>query len=119
GTAMGRTQRGVSRPPGPSGSAFALGRLLRRDLPEALERPAMTHPRLAHLRLGHEHVYLLHHPEPVRSLLLTHGRATRKGRMSERIRLLLGDGLLTSEGELHRRQRRLIQPALQPDALRA
>jgi cytochrome P450 len=37
--------------------------------------------------------------------------------MLERARVLLGDGLLTSEGEHHRRQRRLVQPAFHRDRL--
>jgi len=35
----------------------------------------------------------------------------RKGRALQRAKRLLGEGLLTSEGEFHRRQRRLAQPA--------
>src|SRR5690606_36078448 len=37
--------------------------------------------------------------------------AFRKGGLTQRARRLLGNGLITSEGELHRTQRRRIQPA--------
>jgi len=47
----------------------------------------------------------------VRELFGPLGRVGRKGRGLEQTRVLLGDGLLTSEGDLHRQQRRLIQPA--------
>ena len=43
--------------------------------------------------------------------LVTHQRNFTKSRGLERAKKLLGDGLLTSEGAHHLRQRRLIQPA--------
>jgi cytochrome P450 len=58
-----------------------------------------------------EHLVLLTHPQQVKDVLVTQQRNFRKGRGLERARKLLGDGLLTSEGETHLRQRRLIQPA--------
>ena len=42
-----------------------------------------------------------------------------KGQMIERVALLLGDGLMVSEGELWKRQRRMIQPAFQHESMRA
>jgi cytochrome P450 len=66
---------------------------------------------IARVPLGSETVYLLNHPDLVRDVLVTHHRAFHKGRGLERARMLLGDGLLTSEGDVHRRQRRLAQPA--------
>jgi cytochrome P450 len=43
-------------------------------------------------------------------VLVTEHRAFTKGRALHEAKRILGDGLLTSEDELHRRQRRLIQP---------
>jgi len=42
-----------------------------------------------------------------------------KSRVLQRARVLLGDGLLTSEGSFHVRQRRLVQPAFHRDRLAA
>ena len=62
---------------------------------------------------------LLNHPDLIRDVLVTHNRNFRKGRGLERAKRLLGEGLLTSEGELHRRQRRLAQPAFHRDRVAA
>jgi len=44
-------------------------------------------------------------------VLVDDAAAYKKGMSLERARVVLGDGLLTSEGELHRRQARLAAPA--------
>ncbi|MCC2671408.1 MAG: Cytochrome [Armatimonadetes bacterium] len=80
--------------------------------------PLRFYPRLAReygdavrFRLGSQEVLFLNDPELIRDVLVTHDRRFTKGpglRVAER---LLGQGLLTSEGGFHRRQRRLAQPA--------
>ena len=54
---------------------------------------------------------LLDEAAQVWELLTTHARRTAKGRGLTRAKVLLGEGLLTSEGETHRRHRRALQPA--------
>ena len=110
----------MQRPPGPEVGALEMLRLLRSRRPtDFLELVATESPSLGHFRLGREHFYLLGTPELIRGLLLGHGRVAAKGRGLEQARRLLGAGLLTSEGELHRRQRRLLQPAFHADRIRA
>jgi cytochrome P450 len=63
------------------------------------------------LRMGPERVLLVEDATEVWELLTTHARRTAKGRGLVRARLLLGQGLLTSEGDEHLRHRRTLQPA--------
>jgi cytochrome P450 len=56
-------------------------------------------------------MFFVNHPQYVRDILVTNNRNFAKGRGLERTKRLLGNGLLTSEGEFHLRQRLLIQPA--------
>lgn len=66
---------------------------------------------LAHVRLGWQHLFLVGSPPLVYELMVTRHASFAKGAPLRRARVLLGDGLLTSEGDAHRRQRRCIQPA--------
>jgi cytochrome P450 len=84
---------------------------LQRDPTGFLLGMAHTHGDVAHVKLGPQHVFLLNHPDFIRDVLVTNQRNFVKGRGLERAKRLLGEGLLTSEGELHQRQRRLVQPA--------
>jgi len=72
---------------------------------------------VVYIPLGRQHIYCISHPDAIREVLVTHQNKFKKSRMLERARVLLGDGLLTSEGEHHRRQRRLVQPAFHRDRL--
>jgi cytochrome P450 len=67
--------------------------------------------------LGTWPVYFLTDPALVHQMLVTERNSLRKGRFYERARAVGGDGLITSGGELHRRQRRLIQPIFQPSRI--
>jgi cytochrome P450 len=55
--------------------------------------------------------WVIHHPDDVKRVLVTNHRNFTKGVGMDRVRLLLGNGLITSEGEFWRRQRRMMQPA--------
>jgi cytochrome P450 len=66
---------------------------------------------ITYFKLGAQEVYFLNHPDYVKDVLVTHQGSFIKGRALQRGKRLLGEGLLTSEGEFHRRQRRLAQPA--------
>ncbi|MBI2797396.1 MAG: cytochrome P450 [Gemmatimonadetes bacterium] len=66
---------------------------------------------VVHWRMLGEHMTLVNHPDLIRDVLVTHQKLFHKGRGLERTRILLGNGLLTSEGDFHLRQRRLASPA--------
>src|SRR5207249_6324500 len=78
-----------------------------------------TYGDLAHVRTGGEHLFLVSDPLHARDILVTNQRKFMKGRGLERAKRLLGEGLLTSEGATHLRQRRLMQPAFHRDRIAA
>jgi cytochrome P450 len=98
--------------PGPR-TRLPVGSLLpfRRDPTGFLTRVAREHGDVAHFRFGPRKLYLLSHPAHVKEVLVTRHRNFIKSYALQRSRVLLGQGLLTSEGEFHLRQRRLSQPA--------
>ena len=55
--------------------------------------------------------WVVHHPDDVKRVLVTNHRNYTKGVGIDRVRMLLGNGIMTSEGEFWRRQRRMLQPA--------
>jgi cytochrome P450 len=56
-------------------------------------------------------------PDYVKYVLVTNNRNYRKDRATRKLSLLLGQGLLTSEGDFWRRQRRIAQPAFHRESL--
>ncbi len=71
------------------------------------------------VRLGTQRLVLLNHPEDIQRMLATEQRNFVKGRALGRVKILLGEGLLTSEGPRHLRQRRLMQPAFHRERVAA
>lgn len=84
---------------------------LNRDRLGFLQRAVAECGDVAHIGLGPVHFVILTHPDDIRDVLVTNKRNFVKGRGLQRSKRLLGDGLLTSEGSFHLRQRRLAQPA--------
>ena len=56
------------------------------------------------------HTYVVHHPDDVKRILVTNHRNYTKGVGLDRVKILLGNGIMTSEGEFWRRQRMMLQP---------
>jgi cytochrome P450 len=105
-------------PPGPKVSRFnSLTYGFRRDPLTFLTTLAQSYGDLASYRMAGEQMFFVNHPQYVRDILVTNNRNFAKGRGLERTKRLLGNGLLTSEGELHLRQRRLMQPAFHRDRI--
>jgi cytochrome P450 len=99
-------------PPGPK-RGFPGSTLLRfrKDPLAYFEKLAREFGDVSRFRLGREHIVFVNHPEFIRNILVTNCNNFTKGRAFFRAGGLLGQGLLTSEGEFHRRQRRMVQPA--------
>ncbi len=55
--------------------------------------------------------YIVNHPDDVKRVLLSNHRNYTKGEGMDRVKILLGNGIMTSEGDFWRRQRRMMQPA--------
>ena len=55
-------------------------------------------------------IYLVNHPDLIEEILVTQHRRVGRGSFSDALKYLLGEGLITSEGSFHLRQRRLMQP---------
>ncbi len=66
---------------------------------------------IAHYRLAHNHIVFLNDPEYIREILINQAPLFIKERTQRRMKILLGEGLITSEGETHMRQRRIAAPA--------
>ena len=56
------------------------------------------------------YTYIVHHPDDVKRVLVSNHRNYTKGMGLDRVKILLGKGLMTSEGDLWKRQRYMMQP---------
>ena len=56
------------------------------------------------------YTYVIHHPDDVKRVLVANHKNYTKGVGLDRVKILLGKGIMTSEGELWKRQRYMMQP---------
>lgn len=91
----------------------------RRDPLAFLQTASRALGDIVFFRMGPQDVYFLNHPDHIKDVLVTHNQNFIKGRALQRSKRLLGEGLLTSEGEVHRLQRRLAQPAFHKQRIAA
>ncbi|HTU52162.1 MAG TPA: cytochrome P450 [Acidobacteriaceae bacterium] len=75
------------------------------------EHLAKTFGPVSHYKLGGSNIVFINEPELIREILVTQASAFIKERTQNRMKILLGEGLITSEGDFHMRQRRIAAPA--------
>lgn len=100
-------------PPGPRGLAERWRQLrrFRHDPLDLLTRTAAEYGPLATLPLGPVNLVVVTDPDLIEQVLVVQHAKFVKGRGLDTTHRILGQGLLTSEGDFWRRQRRLAQPA--------
>jgi cytochrome P450 len=86
-------------------------RRLRSDPLSFVRRMSQEPGDVVHYELFRRNVFLVKHPDLIRDVLVTNQHDYAKGQGLQWAKRFLGEGLLTSEGEFHTRQRRLAQPA--------
>lgn len=97
------------QPPGPSGYPLVgIIPQLRRNPLQTFVDIAQRYGPVVQLELGPERSFLVAHPEAVQHVLQQNWQNYEKG--YEPVEPLIGNGLVTSEGDFWLRQRRLIQP---------
>jgi cytochrome P450 len=72
---------------------------------------ADTYGDIAHYKIGWNHIVFLNHPDYIREVLVVQNDNFIKERTVQRTKMLLGEGMITSEGAQHRTQRQVAQPA--------
>lgn len=109
----------IDYPPGPhSILPNKLFREFMRDPIKTLTDIANTYGNICHFKFGRQHIYLVNDPNHIEDILIRNYKNFIKTRGLQVAKRLLGEGLVTSEGEYHDRQRRLIQPTFHPTRIK-
>src|SRR5690606_7840768 len=100
------------RPPGPKGLPL-VGNvpMLWEDQLAGAVSGMQEHGDFIALRFGPYRYYLVYDVGAIKRVLVDNNKNYVKSRNYQGLRIVLGDGLVTSDGELWRRQRKLAQPA--------
>jgi cytochrome P450 len=92
---------------------------MRRDILSVLRAAQREQGDVVRLAMpGRQSVFLVSHPELIRSVLQDNPAHYPRSRLYDKLKPVLGNGLVTSEGELWRRHRRLIQPSFRAQRIR-
>ena len=104
---------GNKLPPGPKGlPLFGLAFQFLRDPLETLRRLAREYGDIVCVPVVNQHRIFLNHPDYIEQVCIVQQAKFHKSKLTKDVtQRLLGQGLLISEGDFWRRQRRLAQPA--------
>jgi cytochrome P450 len=105
--------KGSKLPPGPKGlPLFGLAFQVLRDPLETLRRLAREYGDIVCVPIVNQHRIFLNHPDYIEQVCIVQQAKFHKSKLTKDVtQRLLGQGLLISEGDFWRRQRRLAQPA--------
>jgi len=105
----------LRRPPGPKGlPLLGLALAIRKDALGTLRQVARQYGDIVRLPVAMQDRIFLNHPDFIEQVLVVQQAKFHKSELTKRlVEGLLGQGLLISEGDFWRRQRRLAQPAFQ------
>ena len=78
-----------------------------------------THGGVVPIRFGPSPALLITDSAAIEEVLVTRHRDFQKGRAGRRVGVVVGDGILLSEGETWREHRRIVQPAFHHDRVTA
>lgn len=85
-----------------------------RDPIKTLSRIAEKYGEISHFKVGRQHVFLINNPSYIENILVHDHSNFTKGPSHQTQESVLGEGLVTSEGEYHHDQRKIIQPIFIP-----
>jgi cytochrome P450 len=98
------------QPPGPTQSEFL--KSYRVDPVRTVVDLARTYGDVVHFIMRRKDAYLLSHPRHAQDILVTNHAKFIKGPTYQELKWVMGEGMITSEGEFHRWRRRMAQPAV-------
>lgn len=99
-------------PPSPKGGPLSNLREFHRNQLKFLIRAADECGDAAYFRFGPQHGFLFNHPDYIGEILVKQYRNFVRGRGYQTAKkVILGEGLITTDGDFHHQQRRLVQPA--------
>lgn len=116
---MNAIQSNLRLPPGPRGLPL-IGNALQmggRDVLRSQQALHQTYGDIVYMKLGPLHGYVLFNPDDVHHVLVKNQKNYIKGLGYDGLRLMLGQGLVTSDGETWLQDRRLMGPFFTPTAI--
>lgn len=90
-----------------------------RDSLGFLDRISAEYGDAVRFHIPGQHIYLFNHPDAIEQVLVTERDRLIKDKLTRELSLMLGNGLLVSEGAFWRKQRRLAQPAFHRERIAA
>lgn len=108
-----------SSPPIASHCQWGLGHYLifKKDPLSFLNKNAQSSGPVFRFKILHKEYVVAHHPDAIRHILVNHAKNYSRVKSYSFLQELLGQGLLTTEGDVWRKQRRLTQPTFSRDQM--